>query len=126
MSTMEKVTVLHPRGQPSGVFGKVLDPSVSDAILDPTRQPTKDISAMEKQQMAPRLDSLEGKTVYLVETGFAGAAEFIDEVKGWFERKMPSVTTVSRSKQGNMWTDDPELWQEIQENGDAVIIGVGG
>lgn len=126
MSQKEKLMVLDPRGQPSGVFGRVLDRTTSDAILDPSRQPTSDLGKMEKQQMAPRLDSIEGKTIYLVNTGFAGAAEFMEEVAGWFERNMPSVETVLRSKQGNMWTDDPELWSEIKENGDAVIIGVGG
>ncbi|NLM51792.1 MAG: hypothetical protein GX197_03075 [Firmicutes bacterium] len=120
------ITVLDPRGQPSGIFGKVLDLSNPMAILDPEKQPTTTLESMTGQKMADRLDTLEGKTVYLVETGFAGAADFMKEVQGWFQRNMPSVKTVLRSKRGNMFTDDPELWQEIKENGDAAIVGVGG
>jgi hypothetical protein len=81
---------------------------------------------MEKLQMAPRLDTIEGKAVYLVETGFPGSAEFMEEIAGWFSRNIPSVKTMMRSKGGAMWTDNPELWAEIKEKGDAVIIGVGG
>ncbi|NLP37086.1 MAG: hypothetical protein GX357_05510 [Firmicutes bacterium] len=120
------LTVLDPKGQPSGIFGKVLDLKNPMAILDPEKQPTSTLEAMIGQKMADRLDTLEGKTVYLVETGFAGAADFMKEVEGWFQRNMPSVKTVMRSKRGNMFTDDPELWQEIKEHGDAAIVGVGG
>jgi hypothetical protein len=120
------LTVLDPKGQPSGVFGRVLDLSNPHAILDPEGQPTTNLESFEQYKMADRLDTLEGKTVYLVETGFAGAADFMKEVQGWFEREMPSVKTVLRSKAGNMFTDDPELLREIAEHGDAAIIGVGG
>jgi len=38
---------------------------------------------------------------------------------------MPGVKTVLRQTRGNMFTDDPALWQEIKEKGDGAIIGVG-
>lgn len=81
---------------------------------------------MEGQLMASRLDSLDGKIVYLVETGFHGAKDFMDQVAGWFARNMPAVKIESRSTQGMIFTDDPALWAEIEEKGDAAIIGVGG
>jgi hypothetical protein len=55
---------------------------------------------MEGQLMASRLDSLEGKVVYLVETGFHGARDFMEEAAVWFARNMPSVKIESRSTQG--------------------------
>ena len=94
------LSVLDPRGQSTGVF----DPA----------------------SLAPRLETLNGKTVYLVDVGFGGGYEFLEEVVGWFSRKMPAVKTVLRRKRGNMFLDDPELWAEVKDKGHAVIFGVGG
>ncbi len=120
--------VLDPVGQPSGIFGRISDPTSKNTgvVLDPYRQPTQKLSSMEGQLMAPRLDTLDGKVVYLVETGFNGARDFMDQVAEWFSREMPAVKIESRSTKGSMFTDDPPLWAEIKEKGDAAIIGVGG
>ena len=120
--------VLDPVGQPSGIFGRITDPAAvnSGVVLDPYRQPTQDRASMEGQLMASRLESLDGKTVYLVETGFHGAKDFMEEVAGWFSRNMPEVKIESRSTKGMIFTDDPQLWAEIGEKGDAAIVGVGG
>jgi hypothetical protein len=115
--------VLDPRGQPSGIFGKALSPEneMMD-LLNPLGQPETTLQSMH---MAERLPSLEGKTVYIVETGFMGAKEFMEEVQGWFTRNKPEIRTVFRSKGNNTFANDPVLWQEIKENGDAVVFGVG-
>ena len=120
-----KLTVLDPHGQPSGIFGRRLDAQSNPRdILDPVAQPS---GSLKPISMAPRLAALDGKTVYLVETGFAGSFEFMQELQDWFSRNMPSVRTVIRHKRGTMFTDDPELWREIKaEGGDAAILGVGG
>lgn len=122
-----KITVLDPRGQPSGIFGRRLDvDSPPWAIHDPVNQPRDTAEALGAMKMAPRLDSLEGKTVYLVNTGFHGAKEFMEEVRDWFTRNRPSVKTELRHMKAGIFTDDPELWAEIKKNGDAVVFGVGG
>jgi hypothetical protein len=120
------ITVLDPRGQPSGIFGRSLDPDNPWAIHDPVNQPRDTAEALGALKMAPRLDSLEGKTVYLVNTGFAGAKEFMEELEEWFKHNLPSVKTELRHKKMSMFTHEPELWKEIKENGDAVVFGVGG
>jgi hypothetical protein len=122
-----KITVLDPKGQPTGIFGRCLRPDSSlGLILDPHNQPSNDVASLEGLKMAPRLKSLEGKTVYLVETGFAGASDFLEEMRDWFSRNMPAVKTEFRHKKYGWGSDDPEMWVEIKENGDAAIIGVGG
>jgi hypothetical protein len=77
--------------------------------------------------MAPRLETLDGKTVYLVDTGFGGSGKFLDELQTWFSEHMPTVRTVRRRKPGNVFRDDTkDLWEEIKERGDAAILGVAG
>jgi hypothetical protein len=127
MKKNEKITVLDPRGQPTGIFGRRLDvDSPMFAIHDPVNQPRDTAEALGALKMAPRLDRLEGKTVYLVDTGFAGGADFMAEVQDWFTRHRPDVKTELRHKKTSMFTDEPELWAEIKKNGDAVVFGVGG
>ena len=122
-----KITVLDPVGQPSGIFGRRLDvDSPMFAIHDPTYQPRDTAEGLSSLKMAERLDTLEGKTVYLVNTGFAGSKEFLEEVQDWFKRNRPGVKTVLKKKTTSMFTDEPALWKEIKENGDAVVFGVGG
>jgi hypothetical protein len=46
-------------------------------------------------------------------------------VQGWFSRNRPNIKTVFRSKGNNTFANDPVLWQEVKENADAVVFGVG-
>jgi len=75
--------------------------------------------------MAPRLDRLDGKTVWLVDTGFEGGGMLLEQVRLWFNRNMPTVNVVFRRKAGPYMEDDPALWKEIKEKGDAAIMAVG-
>ena len=75
--------------------------------------------------MAPRLSSLDGKTVYLVDTGFNNGNELLHQIQIWFQKNMPSVKTVFRRKAGPYEQDDPKLWQEIKQNGNAAIMAIG-
>lgn len=92
-------------------------------VLDPRGQPTAEIQPMP---LAPRLDSIDGKTLYIIDVGFGGGWEFLEEADAWFSRNRPGVKTILQHKKGIMFVDEPEMWQEIKENGDAVIFGVGG
>jgi hypothetical protein len=84
----------------------------------------------ERKPLAPRLDTLDGKTIYLVDTDWGGMEQndgIIQEMQAWFVEHMPSVKTVIRIKKGNFVTDDPVLWKEIADNkGDGVVLGVAG
>ena len=77
--------------------------------------------------MADRIDSLDNKTVYLVDTGFGGSSRFMIQLQQWFKKVMPSVKTVRKRKPGGpLMGMAPELWNEIKEKGDAAVLGVAG
>ncbi len=77
--------------------------------------------------MAPRPDTLNGKTVYMVNQGFGGSDLFMEQLQIWFAKNMPTVKIVSKRKTGFIFRDDTtDLWKEIKEKGDAVIFGVAG
>jgi hypothetical protein len=81
---------------------------------------------IQLKPMAPRLDTLAGKTVYLVNDGYLGTDLLLGEMQAWFKANMPKVNTVYKRKGGGGFTaEDPELWAEIKENADAVVMGMG-
>jgi hypothetical protein len=91
------------------------------AILNPVGYPP----IVTPKPMAPRLDSLDGKTIFLVDPRFDDSGLFLRQVKDWFADHMPSVKT-SLVEMSSVYTkDDPKTWELIQANGHAAIIGVG-
>ncbi len=101
------------------------------AVLNPEAQriPASEGSGagVSSWPMAPRLDSLSGKTVYMVNQGFGGSDLFMQQFQAWFAENMPTVRTVLKRKTGFIFRDDTtDLWKEIKEKGDAVIFGVAG
>ena len=97
---MPKITVLNPMGTPP---------------------------AIQAKQMAPRLDTLDGKTIYLINTGYIGTDRFMDELEKWFKTNYPKTNIVykdNRSGAGLSSISDA-LWKEIDEKGDAAIVGLG-
>jgi hypothetical protein len=75
--------------------------------------------------LAPRLDTLDGKTVYLVDCRFDDSDVFLKQMQAWFSENMPSVKTVFKPISSVYTKDDPATWEEIKANGDAAIVGVG-
>ena len=84
---------------------------------------------VDRIALAKRLDSLENKTLYLVDINWGGpdaAYGVFEEMKIWFSENMPSVKVVLKRKAGSYMSDDPALWKEIGEKGDAAVIGISG
>jgi hypothetical protein len=90
-------------------------------VLDPRGYPPK----ITGRGMAPRLDTLEGKTVYLVDMRFDDSDILLLQMQAWFAEHMPGVNTRFVRKSGVYTEDDPALFEEIKASGGAAILGVG-
>ena len=90
-------------------------------VLSPVGYPPK----INRKTPAPRLESLVGKTIYLVDCRFDDSIELLKQVQAWFAQHMPGVDTRIISLSATYQKDDPKIWQEIKTNGHAAIVGVG-
>jgi hypothetical protein len=105
---------------PAQELGKDVEQKIT--VLSPIGIPPE----IHLKPMAPRLDTLEGKTVYLVNDGYLGTDILLGEMQAWFRANMPEVNTVYEVKGGGGFTaEDPALWAEIKEKADAVVMGMG-
>ena len=94
----------------------VMNPAVTNTMVD-------------RVPLTKRLDSLEGKTIYLVDINWGGPEagySVFEEMQIWFSKNMPGVKTVLKRKQGPYEADDQGLWKEISEKGNAAVIGISG
>jgi hypothetical protein len=76
---------------------------------------------IQMKAMAPRLDTLDGKTIYMISTGFPNSDNFLAVLKEWFADNHPKVSIVVSNAMGV----SPALRAEISEKGDAVFFAVG-
>jgi hypothetical protein len=90
-------------------------------VLNPQGFPPR----VSPKDMAPRLDTLEGKTVYLVDCRFDDADLFLKQMQAWFGEYLPGVRAELIQLSSVYTRDDPETWEKIKATGDAAIVGVG-
>lgn len=93
----DKLVVHDPRGFPPEVTGK---------------------------RLAPRLENLDGKVVYLVDCLFDNSDVFMEQLQRWFAERLPTVR-IKNIKPRESWVDDPEMRTVVVKEGDAAILGVG-
>jgi len=99
--------------------GKAVDNKIT--VLTPLGTPPP----IKLRPMAPRLNTLEGKTIYLVNQGYLGTDNLLNEMKIWLEREYPKTKFVYAALPMSMGSQQPPLFTEIKEKGDAMIMGLG-
>ena len=75
---------------------------------------------IKMKAMAPRLNTLDGKTIYLLNSGFPNTDNYLEVLKEWFADNHPKTNIVIPPRGLS-----DELKAEIREKGDAVLVGVG-
>ena len=88
-------------------------------VLNPMGTPPP----IQMKAMAERPNTLDGKTIYLVNTGFPNSDNFMAVMKDWFAENHPKVKTVIAN--AGMDNLTPALKAELGEKADAVIFGLG-
>jgi len=80
---------------------------------------------IRKIPMAARPATLDGKTVYIVDTKYPNTKPFVEELYVALKSKYPKTTWVLREKFAGYMDDDPKLWKEIKEKGAGAIVLLG-
>jgi hypothetical protein len=89
-------------------------------VLNPVGYPPR----VDAKGMAPALETLQGRKVFLVDVGFENSDQFMKQLLGWLGEHEPGIRTeVVRMRDQHQ--PDPELYGRIAAEGDAAIIGVG-
>ena len=110
------LTSCQGEGSSAGQRITVMNPAIENKMVD-------------RLPLSPRLDTLDGKTIYMVDINWGGpdaAYSVFEEMKDWFAKNKPSVNVIIKRKAGMYSVDDPPLWKEIAEKGNAAIIGISG
>jgi len=106
-------------------------PTMSDQVQAASKEQFTVLNPMgtpppiELSPMAPRLDTIDGKTIYIVNDGYPGSNILCAEMQKGFSEQFPNTTFVYRDKRGGMGGGDEALWAEMEEKADAMIIPLG-
>lgn len=91
-------------------------------VLTPLGNPPN----IQLKKMAPRLDTLEGKTIYFVDDGYIGGDNLLFEMVDWFKANYPKTNVLYKRKGGmGFEAEDPALWAEMKEKADGIVIALG-
>jgi hypothetical protein len=80
---------------------------------------------IRKIPMAPRQASLDGKTIYIVDTKYPNTKPFVNELTAALKAKYPKTTWELRDKAAGYMDDDPNLWKEVKAKGAGAIVLLG-
>ena len=80
--------------------------------------------------LAPPLDTLQGKKIYMVNLSWEGpdaANYFYEAMTDWFNKNYSGVTTVVKVTAEGMFGSDPSILKDIiASKADCAIVGVAG
>jgi hypothetical protein len=80
---------------------------------------------IRKIPMAPRPATLDGRTVYIVDTKYPNTKPFVQALYDALKAKYPKTTWILREKYAGYMDDDPKLWAEIKEKKAGAIVLLG-
>ncbi len=89
--------------------------------------PRGDVSPPPPKGLRPRLPSLDGKRIALLENGKTGAKEFMDALEELLKQRYPKATVLRMPKpEGSRFAFDAKDWYpEVARRADAFAYGMG-
>jgi hypothetical protein len=87
--------------------------------------PRGQLPTIRRIPMAPRLDSLDGKTIYIVDIRWSYTRQLAEQIAKVLSERFPRTRFLVKDKAGSYGEDDPKLWAEIKESGHGMIMSVG-
>jgi hypothetical protein len=108
-----------------GKGSKLVHGSKSDGAKITVVNPRGQVPPRQLIPMAPRLDSLDGKTIYIVDIRWSYTGQFTEELRDILSERYPNTKFIRREKSGPYGEADPNLWAEIQKEGDGMILATG-
>lgn len=88
-----------------------------------TLNPRGVMPVMNLTPSAPGLSDLNDKVVYIINIGKPYAEGLLGAIADLVSDRFPSAIVVHVMKKTAYYSDEPELWNEIKERANAVIIG---
>ena len=74
---------------------------------------------IQMKAMAPRWNTMDGKTIYFFSSGFPNSGNFLEVMKEWFADNHPKVNIVIPAAELSAMRD------EVRQKADAVFFAVG-
>jgi hypothetical protein len=88
--------------------------------------PRGEIPPPPTRGISPRVTSLDGKKIVLVDNGKFGADNFLSVVAQLIKQKYPNTTVVMDPKpSAQTITDLPKWYPTVKQQGDLFVFGVG-
>ncbi len=75
--------------------------------------------------MAPRPDTLDGKTIYFIDTRYPNTRQFVEEFLNLLREKYPKTNWVLKDKVGGYMQDEPKRWEETKEKASGALMTIG-
>jgi len=101
--------------------------TVSADVTLTALNPRGEIPPTPVMGIQPRLTTLDGQRIALLENGKMGAREFFDALEGLLNERHPEITVLRMPKpQGSRFAFDAAEWYpEVARRGDAFVFGMG-
>jgi hypothetical protein len=107
------------KAKASPTAGETADPIIT--VLNPLGTPPP----LVLKAMAPRLNTIEGKRIYIVDDGYPGSDNLLLELEKGLKEAYPKTNFHYVKKNTFMSAKDDALWAEMQEKADAMVIALG-
>lgn len=89
-------------------------------------EPRGNMSDIPLSSPSPRMEDLNGKTIYFVDNGKNGADLILKTIMNSMEKDYPEANLVFYPKTtAYLHPESKTWWKEIEENADAAVVAVG-